>query len=229
MNGGMTIEDEHGRGAQDAGADRPPREPFLRAPASAVLLASSFLVLYGLQTLIGSEGLVARFGFSPLDLAEGRGEGLVTALFLHGSWGHAFFNAAWGFAFGVPVARALGKGGGGAAAFFAFFLICGALSSLGYALLHWGQPHLLIGASGGVSGFMGAVSRFMGPERRLAGFGSRPVLAMAGMWIVVNLLVATVGLGDMAGDAPVAWEAHLIGYAAGLVLIGPALRLLRRI
>jgi membrane associated rhomboid family serine protease len=225
----MTIEDEHGREPLEIGAERPPREPFLRAPWPAALLAASFLVLYGLQSLLGGDGLIARFGFSPAELARGRAGGLVTALFLHGGWAHAFLNGLGGLAFGAPIARLFGRGAGAAAAFLVFFLLCGALSSLGFAALHWGQPFMLVGASGGVSGFMGAVSRLMGPGPGLAGFTSRPVLSMAGAWIFVNLVVALVGLGAVAGDAPIAWEAHLIGYAAGLLLIGPALRLLRRI
>ncbi len=164
-------------------------------------------------------GVLARFGFSPAHLAQGGAGGLITALFLHGGWAHAFLNALGALAFGAPIARLFGKGTGAAAAFLVFFLLCGALSSLGYAVLHWGKPYMLIGASGGERGV---------PGPGLAGFGSRPVLSMAGSWIFVNLVVAVVGLGGVAGDAPIAWEAHLIGYAAGLLLIGPALRLLRR-
>ncbi|OYX29168.1 MAG: hypothetical protein B7Y99_13600 [Caulobacterales bacterium 32-69-10] len=147
----MTIEDQGGREPLESGTDRPPREPVLRAPLSALLLAGSFLVLYGLQDLAGSDALIARFGFSPADLAQGGAGGLLTALFLHGGWAHAFLNALGALAFGAPIARLFGKGAGAAAAFLAFFLLCGALSSLGYAALHWGKPYMLVGASGGVT------------------------------------------------------------------------------
>jgi membrane associated rhomboid family serine protease len=225
----MTIEDQGGPGPAELGVERPPREPVVRAPWAVLALAGSFLALYGLQTLVGGDALAARFAFSPIDLAEGRAGGLVTALFIHGGWAHAFLNALGALAFGAPIARLFGRGAGASIAFFAFFLICGVLSGLGYAAVHWGQPYMLVGASGGVSGFMGAVSRLMGPGPGLAGFLSRPVLSMAGAWIFVNLVVAVVGLGSVAGDAPIAWEAHLVGYAAGLLLIGPALRLLHRL
>ena len=225
----MTIEEQGGGQPLGLSTERPPREPVLRAPWPALLLAGSFLVLYGLQDLAGSDALVARFGFSPAELAEGQAGGLVTALFIHGGWAHAFLNALGALAFGAPIAWLFGKGIGAAGAFLLFFLLCGGLASLGYAALHWGQPYMLVVASGGVSGFMGAVSRLMGPGPGLARFTSRPVLTMAGAWIFVNLVVALVGLGAVAGDAPIAWEAHLIGYAVGLLLMGPALRLLRRI
>jgi membrane associated rhomboid family serine protease len=51
---------------------------------------------------------------------------------------------------------------------------------------------------------------------------------MALAWLFVNAVVALVGVGGVAGDAPIAWEAHLVGYAAGLILVGPVVRLLRR-
>jgi membrane associated rhomboid family serine protease len=203
-------------------------EPALRAPVSALLLAASFVVLYAVQLAAPEpDQPVARFGFSPADLAEGRWTGLFTALFVHGGWAHAFLNALGCLAFGAPVARLFGPGKG-VAAFFAFFLVCGALASLGYAALHWGAPHVLIGASGAVSGLMGAASRLIDRRFGLAPFTSRTVVSMALAWLFVNAVVAMVGLGGVAGDAPIAWEAHLVGYAVGLALVGPTLRLLRR-
>jgi membrane associated rhomboid family serine protease len=50
---------------------------------------------------------------------------------------------------------------------------------------------------------------------------------MAAAWIIVNLLMALTGLAPGTGGAAIAWEAHLFGYAAGLVLIGPAVRIMR--
>jgi membrane associated rhomboid family serine protease len=43
-------------------------------------------------------------------------------------------------------------------------------------------------------------------------------------WVVVNLLIAFTGLDVGQGSQPVAWEAHLFGYAAGLLLIGSIAR-----
>jgi membrane associated rhomboid family serine protease len=208
----------------------PEKEPALRAPWPAAALAGSFLVLYALQWLAPGYGAVERFGFSPLDLEQGRALGLVTGLFVHGGWAHAFLNALGCLAFGAPVARLMGRGAAGAAAFLVFFLVCGVGSSLAYGLLHWGEPALLVGASGGVSGFMGAASRLLGREEGegLAPFTGRTVLSMAGAWIVVNLAVAVTGLGGVTGGAPIAWEAHLVGYAIGLFLVGPAVWFMRR-
>jgi membrane associated rhomboid family serine protease len=223
----MTIRDDRGPEPIDLD-EREPREPAVRAPWPALALAASFLGLYALQRLAGDEAVIARFGFAPAELAQGRVTGLVTALFVHGGWTHAFLNALGALAFGAPVARLFGRGGAGTAAFFAFFLVCGAFSSLIYALLNWGAPHLLVGASGAVSGFMGAASRMMGGGPGLAGFTSQPVLSLSAAWILVNLIIAVVGLDAVSGGAPIAWQAHLAGFAAGLFLVGPVARLLRR-
>lgn len=219
---GLMAED-HGEPRTEAA---PPREPAIRAPWPVLALSGSFLVLYALQSTAVSPGAVAaRFGFSPLDLTEGRWGGLITAMFVHGGWPHAILNALGALAFGAPIARLFARGAGGALAFFVFFLVCGVLSSLGYALLHWGAPYMLVGASGGVSGLMGGASRLIDRRSGLAPFRSRTVVSMAIAWVLVNLAIGVVGLGGVSGGAPIAWEAHLAGYFAGLVLLAPALKL----
>jgi hypothetical protein len=53
---------------------------------------------------------------------------------------------------------------------------------------------------------------------------------MAVAWLGVNALFGLflVGWAPGSGGAPLAWEAHLGGYAAGLILIGPTLWFLGR-
>jgi membrane associated rhomboid family serine protease len=215
---------EEGRGHQD----EPAREPAIRAPLPALALSLTLIGLYAWQSWsIDPDAVVSRFAFSPSDLEEGRWRGLITALFVHGNWAHVLLNALGGLAFGAAVARLFGRRLGGAIAYFTFFLICGVLANLGFAALHPGASVLLIGASGGVSGLMGAASRLIERRNVLAPFTSRTVLGMAAAWIIANLLLGLVGLDAVSGGAAIAWEAHLAGYAAGLVLIGPAARLVR--
>jgi membrane associated rhomboid family serine protease len=69
----------------------------------------------------------------------------------------------------------------------------------------------------------------MAPGPRLASFTSAPVIGMAASWVGVNVLIALAPwAAPGAGHAIVAWQAHLAGYAAGLILIAPTLRLLGR-
>jgi membrane associated rhomboid family serine protease len=204
-----------------------------------------FLGVYALQAVDGQAALCtagdpaaacARYAFAPAALDHGQLKGLVTALFMHGSWAHVGFNSVFAVAFGAPIARMFGARWSGALALLAFFLMCGVAGNLGYALI---RPHAavpVIGASGGVAGFMGAASRLLGradpgPRGDLAPFWSRTVIGMAAAWITVNLIVGVLGvdIGFGAAGQPVAWEAHLFGYLAGLVLSGPALALARRL
>lgn len=197
------------------------KQPVFNAPWPPLLLATVILAGYGAQGFAPPEQVFSRFAFSPAGLAEGRYETLITALFLSGSWAHAIVNAAMALAFGTPVARAFGLRGEGVVALFLFYLACGALSSVGFALVHPGAQTLLVGASGAVSGLMAATARVIAGRGRVGPILSSPVLGMGGAWIVVNLLVAALGFAPGMGDAPVAWEAHLFGFAAGVVLAGP--------
>jgi membrane associated rhomboid family serine protease len=208
------------------------REPAFNSPWPALVMPAVMVMAYALQGLVGGPGAAAQaFGFSPAALSQGRWSGLVTALFVHGSWSHVGLNALGALAFGAPVARWIGVRGLGPLIFFAFYLLCGVIGSLGFALVHPGATVMLVGASGAVSGLMGAASRMLGvpgPAFGLAPYASSTVIGVAVGWIIVNALIALFGVPGLGASGPVAWEAHLVGYAAGLALIGPLLGLRRR-
>jgi membrane associated rhomboid family serine protease len=175
---------------------------------------------------------VAPFALTGDDLRAGRWIGLVSYIFVHGSWAHVAMNAAFTLAFGTPVARYLRTGARGSVAFFAFFLICGIVSALAYAglltaLTPSGDPTrawALIGASGAASGLLGAAARLIEGHGRLGRLGGRTVVGMTLAWIAVNAVLGLSGLTPGAAGLPVAWEAHVFGYFAGLLLIGPLAR-----
>ena len=198
-------------------------EPLVNAPWPVVLVVASILGGYLLQSLAPDpDAVVHILGLSPLDVARGRLWPLLTVMIVHGGWAHAGLNSLGALAFGTPVARRFGRGG--SSRFFVFYLVCGLVSSLGYVALHWGEAVVLVGASGAISGLMGATSRLIDRRDALAPFVSRTVLGMAGAWLAINLLMAMRWIDVGTGGAPVAWEAHLVGYAAGLLLIGPFMR-----
>jgi len=201
----------------------PTHEPIFNAPWPALALVAAILGGYALQTRFSIEQVVAAFAFSPAALAEGRWATLVTALFVHGGWGHALMNGAFALAFATPVARFFGPRAGGALAFFVFYFACGVLSNLGYAAVHPGEHLPLVGASGAVSGLMGAAARLIDGRGRVGRLFSSPVLGMGGAWLVVNLLIGVLGGGLLpgAGGSQVAWEAHVAGFLAGVLLIAP--------
>jgi membrane associated rhomboid family serine protease len=213
-------------GAGGAGGGK---QPAFRAPWPVLAVVGSILGLYAVQSLSGqSEQVEAALGFSPSAIKSGHWTGLVTALFVHAGWVHAFLNAIAALAFGAPVARLFGEGFGRALVFFAFYILCGVIGSLGFGLLHLGSTALLVGASGAVAGLMGAASRLVERGGWLAPLNSRTVIGMGVSWIVVNLLFAVSGFTAVSGGAPIAWEAHLFGYAAGLFAVGPVAHLLKR-
>jgi membrane associated rhomboid family serine protease len=51
---------------------------------------------------------------------------------------------------------------------------------------------------------------------------------MAAAWAIVNVVLGVSGLTPGAMGMPVAWQAHLAGYLAGVVLVGPFARLAGR-
>jgi len=204
------------------------REPIFRSPWTVVGLIGFILACFLAQSWLGLEKTAGAWGFSPAALDQGRWATLITAIFLHGGWAHVLTNSAFILAFGSPVAQRMGTGPAGAAWFFTFFLVCGILGNLTFAAFHPHAAALLVGASGAGSGLMAAASRLLTPGPRLAPFLSQPVIVMALAFLIANLIIALVGWAPGAGDAQVAWEAHLGGYAGGLVLFAPILALLRR-
>ena len=197
------------------------REPAINAPWPVLTLIGLIAAVHAAQVWGPQGRWIVDLAFAPAGLAEGRWTPLVTALFLHGGWLHLFINAAFLLAFGVPVARYLGSSLPSALMFFIFFLICGVLGSLAYAAFDPTSRQFMIGASGAVAGLMGAASRLIDRRGALGPFRSRSVIFMGLAWVAVNLLVALFNVAPGMGEAQIAWQAHLAGYAAGLVLIGP--------
>jgi membrane associated rhomboid family serine protease len=69
---------------------------------------------------------------------------------------------------------------------------------------------------------MGAAARLIEGRGRLGRLGGRTVVGMSVAWIVVNVIFGATGLAPGTQGAPVAWQAHILGYFAGLLLILPA-------
>ncbi|WP_312162889.1 rhomboid family intramembrane serine protease [Phenylobacterium sp.] len=202
------------------------RQPIFNAPWPAVVATLVIVLGYLAQTFLPQDWLLQTYAFSSAGFAQGRWEILFTSMFLHGNWAHALMNGGAALAFGTPVARYFGASPRGALIFLVFYLLCGAAAGLGYGLANPGSTTLMIGASGAVAGLVGAAARLMGRETPGPYF-SPSVVSMTIAWIAVNLLLALVGFAPGLGDAGVAWEAHIFGYLAGLLLIGPFGRFVR--
>jgi membrane associated rhomboid family serine protease len=202
-------------------------EPLFNAPWPVSVLVATLLGTHVLRLVTGVDP--DRFALSRADLVAWNWPPLITYMFVHASWAHVAMNSAFTFAFGAPVARRLGLGWRGAATFFAFFLLCGVLAALSYAgllsLLRGGGASdgwALVGASGAASGLMGAAARLIQGRGRIGSITGRVVVGMTLVWIAINAVLGLTGATPGTGGAPVAWEAHIFGFAAGLLLIAPA-------
>jgi membrane associated rhomboid family serine protease len=206
----------------DLPEDRP--EPIFNAPWPGLLAAASILVPHLVLSGVSDETLY-KLALVPARVMAGDPTGLVTSLFVHGGWLHALMNAVFALAFGAPVARFLGLGARGGALFVLFYMACGAFAGLGYVAVHPASINPLIGASGAVAGLMGAAARLMDRPGELSGLFSPRSVSLGLGWLIVNLVLAVVGGIPGFGTGLIAWEAHLFGYAAGALLIGPVARL----
>jgi membrane associated rhomboid family serine protease len=162
---------------------------------------------------------------------------VLTYSFLHASWVHVGLNSIWIVAFGPPVARRLGS-----RRFLALF----AVTAVAGGLVHWAFNAMdfspLIGASAADSGLMAASARFIfQPGGPLGGPGDysrmsstpnyrapappllkllreRRVAIFLLIWLVTNFIFGAGAQRFGLSEAPVAWLAHMGGFAAGLFL-----------
>ena len=153
---------------------------------------------------------------------------------LHADWMHLGFNAIWLLAFASPVARRFGS-----TRFLLFFAATIAAGALAYLLAHAGALAPMIGASAGISGMMGAAARFAFEPGGSLDMWNRDrtnadrvpaaplfvalrnprVLTFVGVWFGLNLLFGLGSVSLVTGDnQSVAWEAHVGGFLAGLLL-----------
>jgi membrane associated rhomboid family serine protease len=202
---------------------KPPREPFIRSPWVVTLLVATLLALHGLRLALHLPP--DPFAFTSEDLAAHRWAGLISYQFTHGSWLHVLMNAAATLVFGAPVARLMGRGVRGAAVFMAFFLVCGIVSALGFAPFAGESAWALVGCSGAASGLFAAAVRIAAGGGRLGPILGSMVIQSSLAFGVANVILGLSGLTPGADGVPVAWQAHLVGYLAGLALIGPFLRI----
>ncbi|MDP9136878.1 MAG: rhomboid family intramembrane serine protease [Pseudomonadota bacterium] len=156
----------------------------------------------------------------------------VTYGLLHADWMHLALNVLFMLAFGSFVARRLGP--------LRFLLLSAAGAAAGaaaYLALHAGEIAVLIGASAAVSAQVAGAARLMFAragalrhmrEREIRNvrtlslretFRHRPALTFILAWLGINVIFGVTGIGTQ-GQGQVAWEAHLGGFAVGLLLFG---------
>lgn len=223
------------------------RQPFLRAPAVVLLLVVLLLAIYAFQAnspTLTYNAVIARYAFIPARYSPqfmhahfaapqsffDQAIPFVSYMFLHGSWTHVLINSVWLLPFGSVVARQFGT-----VSFLLLFLLCGIAGAGAFLAADWGMAVPVIGASGAISGLMAAAFRLIqypnepyGARGQLAPILSRRILLWSFIWIAINIVAGVYGFGAGPGPEAIAWQVHLGGYFAGLILAGPFFALGRR-
>jgi membrane associated rhomboid family serine protease len=219
-------------------------EPMFNVPPVVIATVVVLLLVHAMRTLVLTEAqddqfllffafIPARYG-AVASFPGGFGAALwtfVTYTFIHASLLHIGLNLAWLLPFGTAVARRFG-----AWRYIAFMLVTSAAGALAYLVSSPADPMApMIGASAAISGAMAAAMRFAfqqgGPlfgEGEVYRIPARSLLStlrdlrflvFVGVWFGLNALLGLgiVSTGVEEGQQ-VAWQAHIGGFVAGLLL-----------
>lgn len=139
---------------------------------------------------------------------------LLSAMFMHGGWGHLGGNMLYLWIFGDNVEHRFGG-----LRFLAFYLASGLAASFAQIAV---APHSVIpnlGASGAISGVLGAYMVLFPRNRVMAVFFFRivaiPAVFVLGLWAVTQFFNGVGSLG-VEGTGGVAYAAHIGGFIAGV-------------
>ncbi|ATQ43913.1 rhomboid family intramembrane serine protease [Caulobacter mirabilis] len=206
--------------------DRPTRrEPVLNAPWPPLLLLLIMLLVFLFQRTV-DQPVWLNLAFAPAMLGLERPWTMVTTQFLHGGWMHFLLMSAGVLAFGTPVARLFGLDLRGGVLFFLFFLVCGVVGLAGFSALHLDSWAPALGVSVAMSGLTGAAGRLIEKRGELGSPWGRVPLTFALAWTGVNALTGLAPL-LLGPGMKIAWEAHIIGFFAGMFLVGVFARFAR--
>ncbi|MGR9053466.1 MAG: rhomboid family intramembrane serine protease [Gammaproteobacteria bacterium] len=147
---------------------------------------------------------------------------LLSHAFLHGSWFHLIANMWFLWIFGDNVEDSMGGG-----RFIAFYLLCALAAATAQIMTDPSATTPMVGASGAIGGVMGAYARLYPKAYVHCVFpvffyimtAAIPAAYMLGYWFFIQLLSGIPALGGGVGG--VAFWAHVGGFVAGLLLIGP--------
>jgi membrane associated rhomboid family serine protease len=225
------------------------RTPILNVPGvvTGLIVAMAAVHLVRLYGPFSDEAILYYFAFIPARLSVdattmaqlgfldqgARYWSLITYAFIHADWLHLAMNSFWMLAFGSVVARRL------TALRFLLLSGLGAIAgALMYYAFHPGANAVLVGASAAVSAQVAAAARLMfvqdgrlrwghgqeigtaKPLSLVQTFSNRRSLTFIVIWLGLNYAFGAAGLGTPEADMLIAWEAHLGGFIAGLLVLG---------
>jgi membrane associated rhomboid family serine protease len=157
----------------------------------------------------------------------------VTYALLHASWLHLGVNAIWFLPFGSALARRFGN-----LRLLGFLAVTSAAGAALHLATHTGEQYPMIGASAAISGTMAGAMRFAfqrgGPLTMFRDADDEsyrvPALPLRGIlrdgrvllflvvWFGINFIFGVGSFSTLTGGETVAWQAHVGGFLAGLLL-----------
>jgi membrane associated rhomboid family serine protease len=225
-----------------------PREPILTLPGALIAYVLLLAVIHAVRMLLPfdiDDDVIQMFGFIPkrydstlLAITFPGGAGakvwsFVTYSLLHANLAHIGFNVLWLLPFGSALARRFG-----ATRFFVFMAVTAAAGALAHLITHDHAVAPMIGASASVSGAMAAATRFAFVQGSFLSFSrgdavaaarvpalslmhalrNKRVLGFLAIWFGVNIIFGVGSIAIGLDGASVAWQAHIGGFLAGLLL-----------
>jgi membrane associated rhomboid family serine protease len=223
------------------------REPIFNIPPMVLALLAVLIAVMGYRLILSEDAdtaFVLALALIPARLTGYAAElpggvtaiytQFVTHMFVHADAMHLAFNSAALLAFGGALEKRIGG-----LSLLLFFLVCGLAGAVTFIAFNSGLLAPMIGASGAIAGLMGGVMRYFfsamderGGLRRLnvapksvplkslrAALSDRRLQIVSASFIVMNI-AALIGFGDINANNAIAWEAHVGGYLAGLMLFG---------
>jgi membrane associated rhomboid family serine protease len=228
------------------GENQPLSQPILNVPGVVLAVVGILIAMHVLFWALGESAQVwslYALSFIPARLGGGtaipypQGAQLwsfFTYALLHADVYHLGFNSIWLLIFSTPLARRLG--------FWRYLLLLAGSAAAGAAAmlpLHYGEFLIIVGASASVSATLAAAIPIMfAPGFRMGAshmvdydklrvlspqalFKNPKAIAFAAVFLVMTLLTgASMAMTGTAflEERNIAWEAHLGGFIAGLIL-----------
>jgi membrane associated rhomboid family serine protease len=179
------------------------RQQFNRpTPVSQAILIIN-VGIFVLAYLTGRTELTIRFGQINELILSGEWYRMITAAFLHADPFHIFFNMYALYIFGPQIERQMGG-----LPFAAMYVSAALAGSAAYLVS--GAPNVAIGASGAIFGLFGAWMGATYSQRHTP--AGRALFRRLAMLLGINLALPLF-------VARIAWEAHVGGLIAGLLIV----------
>lgn len=193
------------------------RRPTSFPIATLTIIIINFVV-FGLELLYGDD-FVAKWSLVPANITAGRDLiTILTAMFMHASWGHILGNMVFLWAFGPEIEDSMGPWR------YVIFYLLGGVAAMGAQVAF--DPHSTVpnlGASGAIAAVMGAfLVTFPRDEIRtilvifvFIRITYIPALLLIGIWFLLQLWNAGAVAPQQSNG--VAYLAHVGGFMFGAV------------